>query len=856
MSDKNKTKAQLASELAALRRQIELGTSAGRKRTKEALRESEELWAQSPIGIELYDAEGCLLDANPSCRDMFGILDTKEIKGFKLFQDPHLPPDAKQRLLNGENVRYEAEFDFDLVKQKALYRTTKSGQCYLDVVITALETDGNVRGYMVQVQDITERKQVEAGLRRMANRQTTLYETLRAVSGQLNLDTIARSAVEAIFKFTGWSQASIIMPDEEGTHWVVRAASGRLLRASGMTMPMDKGVTGRTFRTRQTQVVPDVSVDPDYVAEDLTTRSCLTVPLKRSGRVVGVLDLESDRLAAFDPDDIILAESLADAIALTLDNAWLYAQAQRHATDLSALYAITRTTSRSLALEDVLEQALSSVIALLGFGAGLIVLAEPDNDHLRLAAARGLPSPLLERIRRQGLESTIAAYVYNRRENLVLGEDQQEAPPEVRQAFADLKAQGWRAYVGIPLLQQEQPLGAITLLAREPRPSSAYDLALLATLGQQVATAVSNARMFQTTLHERSRLQALIKSSRDGIVLIGTNGRCLVVNTPALQLLHLHGQPDEWLGRPLKETLAVLRASTPKILRAALPELRRIRTGDEPPSEGEYEASPHTVHWLNLPVLTGNVPQGRLVVLRDVTDARAVERLREDMTHTMVHDLRNPLGNISASLEALTGGMLGSLAPDQLEVLDIAQSSAYRMVELVSAILDVSRLESGQMPVDRQVFSLAGLVVDMLQLQTTLAGEKNIRLESDVPVTLPPVWADPGLIERVLQNLVGNAIKFTPPDGVIRVSARVEEKQRRPMLWVAVSDSGPGIPTEIAGQLFQKFVTGRQSGRGSGLGLAFCKLAVEAHGGRIWVESTPGHGATFKLTLALASGAP
>jgi len=981
MNDKNKTQAHLLSELAELRQRVAAmeASEVERERTEAALRESEErlrsIWAQSPIGIELYDAAGRLLDANQSCLNMFGILDKEEIKGFKLFEDPNLPSDAKQRLLNGEIVRYEAEFDFELVKQRALYRTTKSGKCFLGVVITVIEINSQVRGYLAQVQDITERKHMEAALRereerfrslvesqgegicaadsqerftfadsaaenifgvppgglvgrslaeflapeqvaavrqqterrragetsayevevtrpdgekrnliitatpqfqegqfigafgvfrditerkraeaelrRMANRQTTLYETLRAISGQLDLDAVARSAVEAIFKFAGWSQASIIMPHEAGTHWVIRAASGRLLRASGMTAPIDKGVTGRTFKTGKTQLVSDVSVDPDYLVGDPATRSSLTVPLKRGERVVGALNLESDRLAVFDSDDVLLAESLAEAIALTLDNARLYAQAQRHATDLSALYAITRTTSRSLALEDVLEQALSSVIALLGFGAGMVVLADPASGHLRLAAARGLPPAMLEQIRRQGLEGTMATYVYSRRESLIL-ENEQDAPPEVSRAFAELKAQNWRAYVGIPLLHQEQSLGAMALIAREPRPSSAYDLALLTTLGQQVATSVANARLFQTTLYERSQLQALIKSSRDGIVFVGMNGRVLVINAPATQLLHLPGQPDEWLGRPLQEALTVLRVFAPKILRVALSEMRRIRTGDEPPNEGEYEAPPYTVHWLNLPVFTGNMPQGRLVMLRDVTDARAVERLREDMTHTMVHDLRNPLGNISASLEALTGGMLGPLPPDQFEVLNIAQSSAYRMVELVNAILDVSRLESGQMPLDRRAFSLADLVADMLQLQSTLAHEKNIHLESDVPPTLPPAWADTGLIGRVLQNLIGNAIKFTPSGGAIRVSARMEEKQQRSMILVAISDTGPGIPPEIQSRLFQKFVTGRQVGRGSGLGLAFCKLAVEAHSGRIWVESAPGSGATFTFSLATA----
>ncbi len=703
--------------------------------------------------------------------------------------------------------------------------------------------------------DHTERKRVEAESRRMGDRQATLYETLRAVSGQLDPDTVAQLAAEAIVKFTGWPQASIMMPDEDGTHWVVRAGSGYLSHAVKVIYPMERGVTGRTFRTGRTQLVPDVSVDPNYAAGHPATRSCLAVPMRHGERVVGVLNLESDQLDAFDSDDVLLAESLADATAMALDNARLYALAQRHAADLSALYAITRTTSRSLALEDVLEQALSSAIGLLGFGAGMIVLVDPDSGSLRLAAARGLPPAMLEHIRRQGLDGTLAAHVHIQRESLVMGEGQQETPTEVRQAFAELATLGWRAYVGIPLLHQEQSLGAMAMIAHEPRPSSAYDLALLTTLGQQVATAVANARMFQVTLHERSRLQALIKSSRDGILLAGINGRILVINTRALELMHLPGPPEDWLGRPLREALAVLRTSAPNILQAALVEMRRIRTGGEPPSEGEYEAPTHTVRWLNLPVFTGTVAQGRLVVLRDVTDERAVERLREDMTHTMVHDLRNPLGNISASLETLTGGMLGPLSPVQLKVLDIAQGSAYRMIELVSAILDVNRLESGQMPLDKRSFSLADLVAETLQIQVSLAGEKGIRLEPDVPPTLPLAWADAALIRRVLQNLISNALKFTPSGGAIRVSARVEEKQGRPAILVAVNNTGQGIPPEIQSRLFQKFVTGRQEGRGSGLGLAFCKLVVEAHGGRIWVESTPERGTTFTFSLATAAGA-
>jgi signal transduction histidine kinase len=191
-----------------------------------------------------------------------------------------------------------------------------------------------------------------------------------------------------------------------------------------------------------------------------------------------------------------------------------------------------------------------------------------------------------------------------------------------------------------------------------------------------------------------------------------------------------------------------------------------------------------------------------------------------------------------------------TLLPDQLSMLTIVRQNTHKMLEMVNGILDVSRLESGRMPVNSTAFSLEDLVIEVFQVQNTLAHEKGICLENDVPVDLPPVWADMGLTRRVLQNLVGNAIKFTPPEGTIRVIGQVVESDGQSAIEVSVQDTGAGIPPEIQNRLFQKFVTGGQEGRGSGLGLAFCKLAVEAHGQRIWVNSEPGQGATFTFSLA------
>jgi signal transduction histidine kinase len=279
--------------------------------------------------------------------------------------------------------------------------------------------------------------------------------------------------------------------------------------------------------------------------------------------------------------------------------------------------------------------------------------------------------------------------------------------------------------------------------------------------------------------------------------------------------------------------------------------MRRIKKGDEPLGEGEYQVGPRTIHWLNLPVMAGALPLGRLLALRDVTEERLLEKMRNDLTHTMVHDLRNPLTAISTSLQLLDMTTSDTLSPDQQQMMASARSGAQRMLKLTNAILDISRLEGKQMPLERALVSLRDLTTSVLNSQATLAENKRLRLESDAPSDLPPAWIDARLIERVFQNLIDNAIKFTPDGGAVCVTLRVEPAEQLAQFHISISDTGPGIAPEIRERLFQKFVTGRHEKRGSGLGLAFCKMVVEAHGGRIWVEETSGSGATFTFTLPL-----
>ena len=174
-------------------------------------------------------------------------------------------------------------------------------------------------------------------------------------------------------------------------------------------------------------------------------------------------------------------------------------------------------------------------------------------------------------------------------------------------------------------------------------------------------------------------------------------------------------------------------------------------------------------------------------------------------------------------------------------------SSNIQSQELVNRILDLQSLESGRMDLAQEDIQIEDYIKQAIQQASLLAEVKQQELSTDIPDGLPLARSDPRLLQRILQNLIGNAVKFTPEGGRIRISAQ----ERSGYLQISVADTGPGISPELQQRLFRKFVTGEVKQRGSGLGLAFCKLAVEAHSGDIWVESQEGKGSTFHFTLPI-----
>ena len=220
-----------------------------------------------------------------------------------------------------------------------------------------------------------------------------------------------------------------------------------------------------------------------------------------------------------------------------------------------------------------------------------------------------------------------------------------------------------------------------------------------------------------------------------------------------------------------------------------------------------------------------------------------LERLRDSLTHMIVHDMRTSLTVIAMALE-FAGSSVRESDKKLAELIQTAREGAAYLNEMITQLLDVSRLEAGQMPLNPAVDDLAATVQKAVDSLAPVAGTRRILI--DAPQVVRARY-DAEIILRVVLNLVGNALKFAPSDGAVRVSIGDENS----IVRVAVKDDGPGIPAEYHKRIFEKFgQVGRSDKRlGTGLGLTFCKLAVEAHGGSIGVESGEGKGSTFWFTL-------
>ena len=361
-----------------------------------------------------------------------------------------------------------------------------------------------------------------------------------------------------------------------------------------------------------------------------------------------------------------------------------------------------------------------------------------------------------------------------------------------------------------------------------------------------------------TTTIERIELKTILQNLQDGVLTLNLERNVTAANEALCRML---GKTEsDLLGHPCASVLGDPACDdTLTAFEAALSDVE----GKEQDSEIWSVTAQKT------PVAISAVPLrdflgatvGCVCLFKDITrrkeiealvdQMRALDKVKNDLTHMIVHDLRTPLTSLLTGLLTLQSS--DTMVEFEREMLAISVSGGNTLLGLINDLLDISKIEDGSMTLDRSRNALSGIVDEAFRQVAWLAQEKQLALRSDLLPDLPVVCADAEKVRRVLVNLLGNAIKFTPRDGMITVSAWLDVNGEE--IVVSVRDTGEGIPREAFERIFEKFgqVETRQAGKttSTGLGLTFCKLAIEAHGGRIWVESEPGEGSTFFFSLPM-----
>jgi signal transduction histidine kinase/ActR/RegA family two-component response regulator len=345
-------------------------------------------------------------------------------------------------------------------------------------------------------------------------------------------------------------------------------------------------------------------------------------------------------------------------------------------------------------------------------------------------------------------------------------------------------------------------------------------------LAYSIKYSIERARIERKLKVREGRLEKILEKSPDGFLVARKDGRVVFVN---------HGT-ELIFGRKREELLKhpfSLEADTEKIVET---ELRRL----------DGRKIPLEIRAVEIPWDTESC---RLVILRDLSPVRTLERNRDEFISMISHELRSPLTVVKESMDLVYDGSVGELTEKQKEILKIGRENAVRLNRLIDALLNLTKIEAGVMPMDVAKTDLGLLVQETATEHAYVADSRKIKLFKTLPQSPLFTYCDKEKVREVLVNLVSNALKFTPEGGSITLSLRPWEGEA----LICVEDSGQGIDPDDVPKLFNKFaqVGGKRPPgvKGTGLGLAISKGIVELHGGRIWVESLPGKGSKFYIIL-------
>ncbi len=587
----------------------------------------------------------------------------------------------------------------------------------------------------------------------------------------------------------------------------------------------------------------------------------IELPLMVSAQPVGALLLYYDAPHAFTSEQIQLLRTFANQAAQAIVNADLYAGTYRalenRIEQLSTLANLGRDLMATMNPAIIAELLLKYAQAATNAPVGAILLRDNDRDGVRLAVEHGYPAGTFTNpaVLEQGLTGQVLAT------SEPVWSGQVQDVPNYLSLMPTTQSQ-----LSVPIIWQGTSLGVMTLESDQLDHFDAEQVDFISQLTNQVVFAVENARLFHDAAEGRDRVQTILNTMSEGLILLDRHGHIALAN-PHVSLLGLNHQ--ELVGRDIQALLDQPNLEFAERLGFQSDnDLLRLIKGQPVLPVGIFgytlasDKAPVYIQREIIPIQAEATDvNGILLVFRDETERHKLDRAREEFSQLIIHDLRSPLTAVTSSVE-----LLSEIVPPENEysalvarTADSSRRAIRRLLNRVDSLLDVSRMKSGQMSLQLEVAQLDALVANVQAELEPLAQQFEISIVAKLPSPAPDLMIDVEKVERILLNLLDNALKFSPRESEVLVTAQRDQNGNQSQLQVAIVDHGPGVPEAERESIFDRFVQIQQQAghhrRGSGLGLNFCKLAVEAHGGHIWIEENPTGGTMMNFTLPIHGAA-
>lgn len=475
------------------------------------------------------------------------------------------------------------------------------------------------------------------------------------------------------------------------------------------------------------------------------------------------------------------------------------------------------------------------------------ILVIDDEDRIRMACRRVLERDGFTVCEAADGEEGLAA-IDRERPDLVLVDlmmpklSGMEVLAEARKHHPDLAFVVITGFATLEKAVESMKQGADDFLAKPFKPGE---------LRMVVDRALKRVKTLQDMAIEKSRNRLIVESSHNGVLVVDAEGKIALMN-PSLQRMVGWDQEQDPRGRELAKVLPC-----PEVVQA----IEELLAAEQPPDEPItcQVALPGADGELYLQVTcrpfldSRGEAIGALAIFNDISAWRRLDQLKSEYVSTVAHDIASPLGSVVSQLQTLESGLAGELNPKQLHLIQRARMRVQGIIDLSRDLLDLAKMESGTLG-EPQPVQVADLLKDALEVYQPQAEQKNQTLELELEPELPPVMAVPRALGQVFNNLVSNAVRYTPEGGRIVVRAR----RAGDFLEVAVEDNGLGIPPEDQERIFQRFYRVKNADTrhivGTGLGLPIVKRVVDDMGGEILLESEPGKGSTFIVRLPLNKG--